>query len=155
MDFKGNQGWVPYVLRVKLKSNSAVARVEHAYDPKTKPFKEDGVLEFYWIDDVYSFIATRSKARGRKQRLQSAARQPKRLIVEVEAFDRNPDVIAEVWERAAGICEVCNKPAPVLTREGRPYLEVHHRIRLSDGGDDTVENAIAVCPNCHREAHYG
>ena len=22
-------------------------------------------------------------------------------------------------------------------------------------GEDTVENAIATCPNCHREAHYG
>ena len=26
---------------------------------------------------------------------------------------------------------------------------------LADGGADTVENAIAVCPNCHRELHYG
>ncbi|MEY8786001.1 HNH endonuclease [Citrobacter freundii] len=22
-------------------------------------------------------------------------------------------------------------------------------------GEDSVENAIALCPNCHREAHYG
>ncbi|MGO2991961.1 MAG: HNH endonuclease [Halomonadaceae bacterium] len=22
-------------------------------------------------------------------------------------------------------------------------------------GSDTVENAIALCPNCHREMHYG
>jgi histidinol dehydrogenase len=25
---------------------------------------------------------------------------------------------------------------------------------LADGGADTVENAVAVCPNCHRAAHY-
>ncbi|HXU34436.1 MAG TPA: HNH endonuclease [Thermoanaerobaculia bacterium] len=34
-------------------------------------------------------------------------------------------------------------------------MEVHHRIRLAYGGEDTVENAVALCPNCHREAHHG
>ncbi len=23
-----------------------------------------------------------------------------------------------------------------------------------DGGDDTVENALGLCPNCHRELHF-
>ena len=27
--------------------------------------------------------------------------------------------------------------------------------RLSDGGSDTVTNVVALCPNCHREIHYG
>ena len=35
------------------------------------------------------------------------------------------------------------------------YLEVHHKLPLAENGDDTVENAIALCPNCHRHAHYG
>ena len=26
---------------------------------------------------------------------------------------------------------------------------------LLEGGPDTVENAIALCPNCHRKQHYG
>ncbi|MFM0350878.1 HNH endonuclease [Paraburkholderia sp. RL17-347-BIC-D] len=26
---------------------------------------------------------------------------------------------------------------------------------LAQGGPDTVANAIALCPNCHRERHYG
>lgn len=36
-----------------------------------------------------------------------------------------------------------------------PYLEVHHIIFLAQGGDDTVDNAEALCPNCHRRKHYG
>jgi hypothetical protein len=39
--------------------------------------------------------------------------------------------------------------------DGSPFLETHHLIRLADGGPDTVENAVAVCPNCHRRLHYG
>jgi hypothetical protein len=74
----------------------------------------------------------------------------------VEVFVRNVYVVAEVLERAGGECELCGKPAPFLrATDGRPYLEVHHRVRLADGGDDTVENALALCPNCHREQHFG
>ncbi|MBW9106418.1 HNH endonuclease [Paraburkholderia phenoliruptrix] len=30
-------------------------------------------------------------------------------------------------------------------------LDVHHRTDLADRGEDTGENAIASCPNCHHE----
>ncbi len=56
--------------------------------------------------------------------------------------------------RAKGRCEFCNSPAPFLTKELRPYLEIHHIHRLSDGGPDDPRWVIALCPNCHRMAHY-
>ena len=40
-------------------------------------------------------------------------------------------------------------------RDGTPYLEVHHKIPLAKDGEDTIENAEALCPNCHREKHFG
>ena len=43
---------------------------------------------------------------------------------------------------------------PFLKINGARYLEVHHLKRLADGGSDTIENAVAVCPNCHRELHF-
>ncbi|MFL9918022.1 HNH endonuclease signature motif containing protein [Paraburkholderia fungorum] len=61
----------------------------------------------------------------------------------------------EVLLRADGTCEGCGQSAPFQRADGTPYLEVHHRRRLADGGEDTVENAIALCPNCHRERHCG
>jgi 5-methylcytosine-specific restriction enzyme A len=92
----------------------------------------------------------------RRERLQSASKIPMRTPVVLYAYLRNPDVIAEVLDRAAGKCERCNCTAPFLRRKNNlPYLEVHHRIQLADGGEDTVENAQALCPNCHRELHYG
>lgn len=48
----------------------------------------------------------------------------------------------------------CNSEAPFIRRtNGSPYLEVHHKTPLAEDGEDTVENAIALCPNCHRELH--
>jgi len=26
---------------------------------------------------------------------------------------------------------------------------------LSEGGEDTIDNAGALCPNCHKQAHFG
>ena len=74
----------------------------------------------------------------------------------ITAYKRNADVIVEVLIRAKGSCEQCKSKAPFSKKsDGTPYLEVHHKVQLSNGGDDTVENAIALCPNCHRERHYG
>ncbi len=42
---------------------------------------------------------------------------------------------------------------PFLDVEGKPYLEVHHIKWLSKGGADSIENAIALCPNCHSKMH--
>ena len=94
-------------------------------------------------------------AYNRRARLATRAGRPLKILVTATIFVRDPDVVAEVLLRANGVCQNCMRPAPFLRRSDRtPYLEVHHIIRLSDGGDDTVENAIAVCPNCHRAAHY-
>ena len=56
-------------------------------------------------------------------------------------------------QRANGVCQLCNTPAPFVDRDGKPYLETHHVIWLSQGGADSIENTVALCPNCHRKMH--
>lgn len=80
---------------------------------------------------------------------------PKQVSTGRTAFERDPKVVRWVLDRAKGTCEHCGKPAPFLDKWKEPFLEVHHVIPLAEGGPDTVENARALCPNCHREAHHG
>ncbi|WP_218781709.1 HNH endonuclease [Chromohalobacter israelensis] len=68
-------------------------------------------------------------------------------------YGRSPYVAAYAKRRAAGICELCEKPAPFITKDGEPYLECHHIEWLARGGEDTIENTVALCPNCHRKMH--
>jgi 5-methylcytosine-specific restriction protein A len=70
------------------------------------------------------------------------------------AYRRSAAVRIYVLRRANGHCEGCGEPAPFVTGDGRPYLEPHHTRRLSDGGPDTPAHVIALCPTCHRRAHY-
>lgn len=85
-----------------------------------------------------------------------APKKPPPFYTKRKGWCRNRYVVAAVLKRAKGKCEGCKKLAPFKRKTtGRPYLEVHHKKQLSKGGDDTTKNAIALCPNCHRKAHYG
>lgn len=98
----------------------------------------------------------RDTPQARRERLRDAPRLPERVAILAFEFMRNPDVVAETLHRAQGRCGRCKSAAPFLRRsDGSPYLEVHHKLPLALGGEDTVENAIALCPNCHRALHYG
>jgi 5-methylcytosine-specific restriction endonuclease McrA len=81
---------------------------------------------------------------------------PKKVIIKSYEYIRNPLVVIEALERANGKCEKCHKNAPFLrNKDSTPYLEVHHKIPLSQNGEDTLKNVLALCPNCHREEHFG
>jgi len=93
---------------------------------------------------------------ARIEKLKSTPTKPKMIEATIKVYVRSPDVVAEVLNRAKGICEKCHKPAPFIrAKDNTPFLEVHHIKQLADEGLDTVDNALALCPNCHRELHYG
>ncbi|MBY4945230.1 EVE domain-containing protein [Cupriavidus respiraculi] len=82
--------------------------------------------------------------------------KPNIRLASSTVYERNPLVIALAKLRSKGQCEVpeCSHP-PFLTKDGNPYIEVHHLTPLSEGGHDTIENVVCVCANHHRECHYG
>ena len=79
---------------------------------------------------------------------------PTQFGVTKSEFPRSVAVIAYVLYEADGKCELCGQDAPFVTDAGRPFLEVHHIKHLAQGGADTVDNTVALCPNCHRKCHY-
>jgi len=77
-----------------------------------------------------------------------------RRSVVSNAFIRSADVVKETRKRANGICQYCKQPAPFKDKKGNPYLEVHHVKWLSRGGEDSTNNTVALCPNCHTRMHF-
>lgn len=74
----------------------------------------------------------------------------------IKHHDRIPTVSAIAKLRAGFKCEVygCNYN-PFIGLYKIPYVEVHHIKRLADGGEDTLKNIACLCPNHHREIHFG
>jgi predicted restriction endonuclease len=80
---------------------------------------------------------------------------PKRMRQIID-FVRDPYIVAAALARADDQCEVSNCKSQLFQRDDdRSYLEVHHIVPLGEGGDDTLINAAALCPSCHRELHFG
>ena len=83
---------------------------------------------------------------------------PEVTEVTKKEYKRSAYIVVETLCRAKGVCECCGMKAPFFRdSNSEPFLEVHHVIPLSDirRGKDTLDNTVAICPNCHREAHYG
>jgi predicted HNH restriction endonuclease len=88
-------------------------------------------------------------------RVPNGQRAPNKCTTSQETFIRDAAVVAYVLGVANGSCECCSEKSPFIKSNGEPYLEVHHVRHLAKDGSDTISNAIAICPNCHRELHFG
>jgi 5-methylcytosine-specific restriction enzyme A len=89
----------------------------------------------------------------RQKSLDTGKTQVGKRVVSVIEYQRSPFVAEDAKRRAKGICELCRQPAPFQKKNGEPYLETHHIVWLAKGGADTVENTVALCPNCHKKMH--
>lgn len=88
----------------------------------------------------------------RKRAKQSGKKAGNRTIAATQ-FDRSIWVSEYTKRKAKGICQLCNQKAPFNNKVGEPYLETHHIIWLSENGEDSIQNTVALCPNCHRKMH--
>jgi 5-methylcytosine-specific restriction protein A len=79
--------------------------------------------------------------------------QPCSRTVRTNTYVRNPYVSEYAKRLANGRCQLCGAEAPFMDKKNKPYLETHHIEWLSEGGADTIENTVALCPNCHRRMH--
>jgi len=100
------------------------------------------------IQGLASLAELREKALARSSEASTTA-QRKAVVRKRSRF-----IKLYVLMRSKGNCENCKVPAPFITKRGEAYLEPHHIRRLSDGGPDHPRWVIALCPNCHRRAHY-
>jgi 5-methylcytosine-specific restriction protein A len=71
----------------------------------------------------------------------------------IVSYSRDKYISDYAKRRAHGICQLCEKQAPFIDKEGKPFLEAHHIVCLSQEGKDSVDNTVALCPNCHRKMH--
>jgi 5-methylcytosine-specific restriction enzyme A len=101
-------------------------------------------------------VSAQASSEERKNEIAEKSTKPERMRVFSFTYRRNPHIAAEALYRASGCCEQCKKPAPFFrASDGTPFLEIHHVKPLAEGGHDSLDNVMALCPNCHRKVHYG
>jgi hypothetical protein len=82
------------------------------------------------------------------------ASEPRRRETTGAAWVRDRRIRLAALRRAQGRCEFCGARG-FETSAGEVYLETHHVTPLSEDGEDSERNIVALCANHHREAHHG
>jgi 5-methylcytosine-specific restriction protein A len=109
------------------------------------------------FDDAYSKEVGKHQKKNMDELYKEASRKNRKGITKkvttTKVYVRDPKVSAYVKKRAGGKCDLCKLEAPFTDSAGNPYLEEHHVVKLADGGSDSIDNTVALCPNCHRKVH--
>ena len=88
-----------------------------------------------------------------RERAEKGRKKPSTYQQSATQYERSIWVAEYAKRLAKGICQLCLKPAPFENAKGVPYLETHHMVWLVKGGEDTIANTVALCPNCHKKMH--
>ena len=88
-----------------------------------------------------------------KKRVKFSPRVPGNRDFKTKTYERSSIVSELAKRRAGGRCQLFLMEATFKTKDGSLYLETHHIVWLSNGGEDTPENTGALCPNSHRKMH--
>ena len=71
-------------------------------------------------------------------------------------LDRGSSVTKALKSLLGAKCQICGWEG-FEKKSGEDFIEAHHIVQLSERkkGSLCTENIILICPNCHREVHYG
>jgi 5-methylcytosine-specific restriction protein A len=138
--------WIPGLPPARNVGEQVATRIESLIaDVESRPVAPAAAL---------AIAVSKARALTRIEVKPEGSVAPAAALVQVTQYKRDPKVKAWVLAQANGLCECCSMPAPFETFDG-PFLEVHHVRTLAENGRDTVCNAVAICPNCHRRLHFG
>ncbi len=75
-------------------------------------------------------------------------------LIEIKGtqYKRNNYLMALIKEYRGYSCQFCQTKIP--KSDGSYYIEACHIKAKADGGNDTLENILILCPNCHKLYDY-
>lgn len=118
--------------------------------------RDDGLLSFLDQRGTYTLMGIDLlKGEVEDEKIAEVSKaEPQRREYLIETFARNRGWVAEAKNRFGVYCmhsgcrNTFNKP------DGKPYIEVHHIVPMSEGGEDGLWNLAVLCAHHHRMAHF-
>lgn len=78
---------------------------------------------------------------------------PKNISTLAKIYERDRILTRLIKSIRRNKCQICN--FTFKTKDGEYYSECHHLEHLANGGLDVSKNMLVLCPNHHRQAHFG
>ena len=146
--------------KLVLKGAAAIAGVKDSTANKGGGWPTNDILEVLGCtiaakgnsEDLPRPPSELSDSELRKLAVEKGQKEPKTSTVERIIRNRHWAISEYAKRMAKGLCDLCRSAAP-FSVDGSPFLECHHVVPLAQNGPDTIENVVALCPNCHRKMH--
>lgn len=102
-------------------------------------------------------LRNQEKEKLRERAIASGKKQPRFYDGKQRIYERSIWVMEFCKTRADYRCEItdCDYTPFMILGRGENYVEIHHLKPLSEEGEDTIDNVACLCPNHHKEIHYG
>lgn len=94
------------------------------------------------------FITNKRIRKERKKHCEECKRHVTHFSKDLDTinlFDLSTRTISKILNRLKSKCSLCGWD--------EASLDVHHIIFTSNGGDNSDNNLVILCPNCHRKVH--
>ncbi len=150
-----------YREEVKYKANTnledAIQLKKIPKDIRKKVLQEEveRVFNFDWENFLYQNNETKDVLINQTTEQEQNA---KTREISIETRINFPtDLKNQILQRAQNQCENknCKNPDSFRDKNGDIFLEIHHIIPYSECKIHSFDNCVALCPNCHRQVHFG
>lgn len=95
---------------------------------------------------------TLDKLKKKIKAIQSTQTSVRQTVSNV--YQRNPLISLFAKRSANWTCQKCGMKSPFKDDiMNNAFIQSHHIEWLEKGGTDTIDNVIALCPNCHKIVH--
>lgn len=172
LSFSGS--W-PFSVRIKwkklkslLNGHDFLVRMNLRLDGKRNGiFKIDNmVTEFKFMQDQLSLPFSTNSATEKSEELQNILKErllkidsensadgPLREDIIVKRYERDKELVRIIKLLRGNKCQICGYSFKM--ESGEEYSECHHLEHLANKGLDISANLLILCPNHHRQFHYG
>ena len=125
-----------------MKQNSLPDDLETALENQDFGSRAESMVDQIFTDLNLERLLSEVQRRGRR---------PSSSFV----YERDPAIKAFAKRRSQYRCEMPDCHYVGFAKpNGELYIEVHHIVPLATEGGDIISNVAALCPNCHKKAHY-
>ena len=119
----------------------------HHYNRSLKSFKKLSLKKCLYCGEVFQYKRSDQKTCGSEcsQKYQDKLRNSRKNGRPKE-FARRYSLTIEDYLLLIKECDVCSFDK---------CINIHHIVPKSEGGRDSIENYLPLCPNCHKLIHSG
>ncbi len=103
---------------------------------------------------IDSVLPSKNRQGALKEKIAESEREQTEYVeLKGRRIKRNQLIVAYVKEKASYKCQACG--FSFTKKDGSKYVEAAHIKQLAKSHMDTLENLVALCPNCHKKFDLG